>query len=365
MAGFLSSIGDYLFGRTKAVKIGQLEDEKDRLLRMMENAANDSELENYRKKLKALENSLMDEYKRQGLVNPDGSLKPITAFMDKFIDRDFLQLASEQGREARDIASMGMKQNLVDRASGKTGQPIGALASNLENRMKASYADMLNKIKQEKEIAYNKAAQDVASKKQFAQQYSAQQRQAISDMISTRKEELAEKLGYSQAKINQLANSINTMPDAAIGQVLKVVGTAVGTYFGGPIGGALGGAAGDALGEQIAPGQTATGMEIDPSYMSGLMASDNDMYRRQAPAEADYSNYGDYARALSQDLSGNANINKGVPDYYLNKGYNIPYNGADYSQYAKNQESAIPYSYIRALMRDKYDYSQLEPQLDL
>lgn len=195
--------------------------------------------------------SLRDYYKKQGLLNPDGTLKNIKDTQKQQIDQQYINMRKAQLGEQKNFAMLrGIQEARKAELQGRHVQP-GQAVARAEALQRAGANQLGQTIKQERERAYGKAATEAGRRQQYASRLSAQDRQRILDQLRIRLNEQAKKMGWSQQQLQaaqiQLQNSSDGFLQKLLHTGLQIAGAVVGGAIGGPAGAVAGGKAGAAV----------------------------------------------------------------------------------------------------------------------
>ena len=182
------------------------------------------------------EGKLADRFAQQNLLNNRGLAYSAQDKQAGFIDQAYLNSMKNSMREREDMSlaqgRQALQQQQLKGRGGTAGEVMGALDTiQRSNRQEQQLA-----VKQEKELAYQKAAQDIANKKSVADSLNTDERASAMNYLQTRLELDAMEKGYSDAEYNMALNNLSQASDGFLIKLLQTTMTVLGTAAAGALG---------------------------------------------------------------------------------------------------------------------------------
>lgn len=200
------------------------------------------ELKNATDKIENLKQTYTTEATKQGVLDASGKLISAKDVAQDYMDKGYLALRQQQNKEAEGLALQeAARQKRAMNAQGQKVLSPGMLAAGLEQAKRQSSDIAANVYKQESELGYQKAGQELGRKEAYATKLTEMERADLQNQINNRLRTLAEQgqIDNTQlALLQQQADSANDSVLMNIGKTLLSAGA--GALTGGLMGGGTG-----------------------------------------------------------------------------------------------------------------------------
>ncbi|MHB8096048.1 MAG: hypothetical protein ACYDEI_00120 [Erysipelotrichaceae bacterium] len=168
----------------------------------------------YMAQLADMKNRLKTYMQQQGATDSSGKLIKAKDVQNEYLDKDYLSLRQEQARQAQDL---GLSQNLKlakqKNLQGGGGMNPAQVAAALENSVRTSQNTLASDVKGERELAYNKASNQLDKAQQYAQTLTNDDRQSLKDEMNAE----LQFMGLTQQQLQQMNDKYDNMGDGMLG----------------------------------------------------------------------------------------------------------------------------------------------------
>ena len=180
-------------------------------------------------KLSNLKQQLEAEMQKQGATDASGRLLSARDVQDQYLDKDYLNLIRQQTQdEATGALSQGLRAAKQNQLSGNYAN-IGEVMGQTEAIQRAGNQQLAEDVKSESQRALGEAGTELGRKQSYATQLTEAERSDLTSQISA---EMA-RYNATQAQIQQAQQTMATMPDGFLQQMVGLVGKGA---FGGLMG---------------------------------------------------------------------------------------------------------------------------------
>lgn len=214
-----SEFANQLLGLDKIEAQARIKELSDQLQQQLQNAQNDAERRRLLQQIQNLPN--IDElYANQDLLDENGKLKSISSQAAQEVDTNYINYLERKNKEseAAGIAA-GLRENQKGKLQGQNMGTADVMAA-VDAIKRKGTQDLVSAVKDEKELAYQKAGNEATRRENYARTMSDDQRQNAILKLNTYLQNQQYELGLTQAQLNNLQQQFENAPDGLLQQLL-------------------------------------------------------------------------------------------------------------------------------------------------